>query len=70
MSTQEAPDEVQINLLSYYKEDFLMPYQNGKLYWSISHRGTGKALSVYGNSEISQNRNVIIWDKQSINAQK
>ncbi|MEG1726221.1 MAG: hypothetical protein RR313_12595 [Anaerovoracaceae bacterium] len=47
-----------------------MPYQNGKLYWFISHRGTGKALSVYGNSEISQNRNVIIWDKQSINDQK
>ena len=47
-----------------------MAYENGKLYWFISHRGTGKALSVYGNSDISQNRNVIIWDKQSINDQK
>lgn len=43
-----------------------MAYQSGKLYWFLANGGSGRALSVYGNSQVSQNRNVIIWDKQTI----
>ncbi len=46
-----------------------MAYENGKYYWFISHAGNGKALSVYGNSQVSQNRNVILWEKEVINDQ-
>ncbi len=46
-----------------------MAYESGKYYWFISHAGNGQALSVYGNSQVSQNRNVIIWEKEVINDQ-
>lgn len=46
-----------------------MAYENGKSYWFLSYGGSGRALSVYGNSQVSQNRNVILWDKQVIDDQ-
>ncbi len=46
-----------------------MAYENGKYYYFVSYAGNGGTLSVYGNSQVSQNRNVIVWEKQVINDQ-
>ena len=46
-----------------------MAYQKDHTYWVISYGGNGRALSVYGNSQVSENRNVILWDKQNIKDQ-
>lgn len=43
-----------------------MGYENGKIYWIVPQNNTGIALSVYGNTQVSQNRNVIVWSKQDV----
>lgn len=43
-----------------------MAYQDGKTYWIVPQNNTSVALSVYGNTQVSQNRNVILWSKQDI----
>ena len=43
-----------------------MGYENGKTYWIVPRYNTNVALSVYGNTQVSQNRNVVVWDKQEI----
>ena len=43
-----------------------MGYESGKTYWIVPQNNTGVALSVYGNTQVSQNRNVIVWSKQDI----
>lgn len=43
-----------------------MGYENGKTYWIVPQNNTSVALSVYGNTQVSQNRNVIVWNKQSV----
>lgn len=43
-----------------------MGYENGKTYWIVPQNNTGVALSVYGNTQVSQNRNVIVWSKQDV----
>lgn len=46
-----------------------MGYQTGKTYWIVPVNNTNVALSVSGNSQVSQNRNVFLWTKQTINDQ-
>ena len=41
-------------------------YESGKTYWIVPRYNTNVALSVYGNTQVSQNRNVIVWSKQNI----
>lgn len=43
-----------------------MAYENGKTYWICPENNTGLGLSVYGNSVVSQNRNVFLYTKQNI----
>lgn len=43
-----------------------MAYENGAVYWICSVDNTGVALSVYGNSQVSQNRDVFLYTKQDI----
>lgn len=43
-----------------------MAYESGKIYWIVPQNNTGVALSVYGNTQVSENRNVIVWSKQDI----
>lgn len=43
-----------------------MAYESGKTYWIVPQNNTGVALSVYGNTQVSENRNVIVWSKQDI----
>ena len=43
-----------------------MGYESGKTYWIVPRYNTNVALSVYGNTQVSQNRNVIVWSKQNI----
>lgn len=38
-------------------------------YYIVSHAGTGKCLNVYGNEQVSNNRNVCLWSKESTKAQ-
>ncbi len=47
-----------------------MAYSFGTAYHFVSHRGTGRCLNVYGNDQVSQNRNVCLWDWDTTNAQK
>ena len=46
-----------------------MAYQLDKYYHFISHAGSGRALNVYGNETISNNRNVVLWSWSNSNAQ-
>lgn len=46
-----------------------MAYQLNKNYHFVSYAGSGKCLNVYGNEQISNNRNVCLWNKQDTNAQ-
>lgn len=43
-----------------------MGYESGKTYWIVPQNDTGVALSVYGNTAVSENRNVVVWSKQDI----
>lgn len=43
-----------------------MAYENGAIYWISPVGNPNVALSVYGNSQVSQNRNVILYTKQDI----
>lgn len=43
-----------------------MGYQSGKTYWIVPYDNQNYALSVYGNSQVSQNRNVVVWSKEDI----
>lgn len=43
-----------------------MGYESGKTYWIVPQNNTGVALSVYGNTQVSENRNVVVWSKQDI----
>lgn len=43
-----------------------MGYESGKTYWIVPQNNTGVALSVYGDTQVSENRNVIVWSKQDI----
>lgn len=38
-------------------------------YQVLSNGGAGPALSVYGNTQVSENRNVILWERQDISDQ-
>lgn len=43
-----------------------MAYENGAIYWICPADNLNVALSVYGNSQVSQNRNVFLYTKENI----
>ena len=47
-----------------------MAYEHGKVYWICPADKTSLALSVYGNSVVSQNRNVFLYNRQDVADQK
>ncbi len=46
-----------------------MPYQNGHIYWICPVNNTGVALSVRGSSQVSQNRDVFLYTRETIGDQ-
>ena len=42
-----------------------MAYENGKTYWIIPADNQQVALNVYGNGQVSQNRNVNLWQRHA-----
>lgn len=46
-----------------------MAYSLDTPYYFTSHSGTGKCLNVYGNEQVSNNRNVCLWTKDTGTAQ-
>ena len=46
-----------------------MAYELNKNYYMVSHAGSGKCLNVFGSEQVSNNRNVCLWTKDSTNAQ-
>lgn len=46
-----------------------MAYQRNTSYYMVSHAGAGKCLNVYGNEQVSNNRNVCLWSKSTGKAQ-
>ena len=47
-----------------------MGYVSGKTYYIVPVSNQNIALSVSGNTQVSQNRNVILWSKQTISDQQ
>lgn len=45
------------------KGNIIMAFSRNTPYYMISHAGTGKCLNVYGNEQVSPNRNVCLWTK-------
>lgn len=46
-----------------------MAFSRNTPYYMISHAGAGKCLNVYGNEQVSNNRNVCLWTKGTGKAQ-
>lgn len=46
-----------------------MAYAFNTNYYIVSHAGTGKCLNIYGNEQVSNNRNVCLWTQDATNAQ-
>ena len=46
-----------------------MAFSRNTSYYMVSHAGAGKCLNVYGNEQVSPNRNVCLWTKGPGNAQ-
>lgn len=42
-----------------------MAYENGKTYWIVPADNQQVALNVYGNGQVSQNRNVNLWQRHA-----
>lgn len=46
-----------------------MAYSLNTSYYFVSHAGAGKSLNIYGNEQVSKNRNVCLWTRSAQNAQ-
>ena len=46
-----------------------MAYSLNTNYYFVSHAGAGKSLNIYGDEQVSNNRNVCLWTKDTSGAQ-
>lgn len=60
-----------LNAFKIYKlkGSIIMAFSRNISYYMVSHAGAGKCLNVYGDEQVSNNRNVCLWTKGPGNAQ-